>query len=115
MPTTMIMIRRRIIVRSFLSFSLFSPDLTSPPDRKGTMVHPSFQKRRFGTILTQHTNSISQKTGGRTWAPARPSSHKMFNNEGFRDIAVIDNRTERWGGTKEEGMNWLVRRDEVVV
>lgn len=39
----------------------------------------------------------------------------MFNNEGFKDIAVIDNRTERWGGTKEEGLNWLVRRDEVGV
>ncbi|CAG8958931.1 hypothetical protein HYFRA_00012928 [Hymenoscyphus fraxineus] len=83
--------------------------------RKGTMVHPAYQKQGLGTILTQHTNSISARTGGRTWAPARPSSYKMFLNEGFRDVAVIDNQTERWGGTREEGLNYLLRRDEGVV
>jgi hypothetical protein len=29
------------------------------------MIHPDSQKRGFGTILTQHCNAISDKTGGK--------------------------------------------------
>ena len=69
----------------------------SLPDRKGTMVHPDYQKKGFGTFLTRHCNAISDKTGGRTFAPARPTSQKMFENEGYKILGFYDSHFERWG------------------
>jgi len=78
--------------------------------RKGTMIHPDFQKRGFGTFLTHHCNAIADKTGGKTWVPARPSSQRMFRQCGFKDVATHNADLKRWGGnTKEEITCLLVR------
>lgn len=66
-------------------------------DRKSTMVRPGFQKMGFGTVLTQHCNAISDKTGGRTFVTARPTSAKMFLDNGFQVMQYHDSQLERWG------------------
>lgn len=65
--------------------------------RKGTIVHPDYQKRGFGTVLTQHCSAIANKSGDRLWTGAKPSSVQMFKNNGFREVASYDARVERWG------------------
>ncbi|KAH6674460.1 hypothetical protein B0J14DRAFT_41301 [Halenospora varia] len=79
--------------------------------RKGTMIHPDFQKQGLATALTAHTNAVADKTGDRTWAPARQTSHKMFKTMGFVDIGEVDHHTERWGGTRKNSITAIVRRD----
>jgi GNAT superfamily N-acetyltransferase len=80
-------------------------------DRKGTMIHPDFQRRGFGTYLTHHCNTIADKTGGKTWAPARPTSVKMFRQCGFKDVATHNANLKRWGGNTEEEITWLLVRE----
>ena len=80
-------------------------------DRKGTMIHPNFQKRGFGTYLTQHCNSISDKTGGKTWVLARPTSVKMFRQCGFKDVATHNADLKRFGGNPEKDITWLLVRE----
>ena len=95
------------------------PSLQSPPrpvsnirvDRKGTMIHPDFQRRGFGTYLTHHCNAIADKTGGKTWVPARPTSVKMFRQCGFKDVATHNADLKRWGGNTEEEVTWLLVRE----
>ena len=77
-------------------------------DRKGTMVHPDFQKRGFGSFLTHHCNAIANKTGGKTWVTARPSSVKMFRKCGFKDVATHNADLKRWGGNTEEEITLLL-------
>jgi GNAT superfamily N-acetyltransferase len=50
------------------------------------MVLPDYQRKGFGTILTRLVNSIVDRTGGRTFVPARPTSRKMFEDNGFKVI-----------------------------
>jgi GNAT superfamily N-acetyltransferase len=80
-------------------------------DRKGTMVHPDFQRRGFGTFLTHHCNAIADKTGGKTWVPARPSSVKMFRQCGFKDVATHNADLKRFGGNTDEEITWLLVRE----
>jgi citrate lyase synthetase len=81
------------------------------PDRKGTMVHPNFQKRGFGTVLTHHCNAISDKTRGRTFVPPRPTSVKMFNQCGFKTVGSHDSHIERLGGSVEKSKTWMAIRE----
>ena len=80
-------------------------------DRKGTMVHPDFQRRGFGTFLTHHCNAIADKTGGKTWVPARPTSQKMFRQCGFKEVGTHNADLKRWGGNTEEEITWLFVRE----
>ena len=95
------------------------PSLQCPPkpvsnicaDRKGTMIHPDFQRRGFGTYLTHHCNAIADKTGGKTWVPARPTSVKMFRQCGFKDVATHNADLKRWGGDTEKEITCLLVRE----
>ena len=75
------------------------------------MIHPDFQRRGFGIFLTHHCNAIADKTGGKTWVPARPTSVKMFRQCGFKDIATHNADLKRFGGNTEEEITWLVVRE----
>lgn len=75
------------------------------------MVHPDFQKRGFGTFLTHHCNAVADKTGGKTWVPARPTSVKMFRQCGFKDVATHNANLGRWGCRKEKEITWLLVRE----
>ncbi|KAK0108346.1 hypothetical protein ONS95_003161 [Cadophora gregata] len=79
--------------------------------RKGTMVHPDYQKRGFGTELTKHCNAISDGSGDRTGVPARPTSVNMFRKNGFKDIGSVDAHLERWGGSREKSITWTLLRN----
>ena len=95
------------------------PSLQSPrklvsniwADRKGTMIHPDFQGRGFGTFLTHHCNAIADKTGGKTWVTARPTSVKMFRQCGFKDVATHNADLKRWGGNTDEEITWLLVKE----
>jgi GNAT superfamily N-acetyltransferase len=80
-------------------------------DRKGTMIHPDFQRRGFGTFLTHHYNAIADKTGGKTWVSVRPTSLKTFRQCGFKDVATHNADLKRWGGNTEEEITWLLVRE----
>ncbi|KAG9238082.1 hypothetical protein BJ875DRAFT_451903 [Amylocarpus encephaloides] len=80
--------------------------------RKGTMVHPDFQKQGLGSALTQRTNDTADKLGSsKTWAPARSTSIKMFRNMGFLDIGEVDGHLERFGVPRKGSITYIVRRD----
>ncbi|KAG4443470.1 hypothetical protein IFR05_001040 [Cadophora sp. M221] len=79
--------------------------------RKGTMVHPDYQKKGFGTELTKHCNAISDKSGDRTWVPARPTSVNMFRKNGFKDIGSVDAHLEKWGGARNKSITWTLLRN----
>ena len=98
----------RITPRTTSQFELFS---NSQIDRKGTMVLPAFQKKRFGTFLTRHFNAISDKDRRKTFVPARSTSIKMFLANGFKEIGQHDAHLERWGGSREGSITWAVVRD----
>lgn len=102
------MTQKPIIVSNSITFQLLRLTLL---DRKGTMVLPAFQKMGLGTYLTQHCNAISDKTGDKTWVPARPSSIKMFRQQGFKDVAAHDWHLERWGGTRAASITGLLVRE----
>jgi GNAT superfamily N-acetyltransferase len=94
--------------------SLQSPRKLVPDiwvDRKGTMIHPDFQRRGFGTFLTHHCNAIADKTGGKTWVSARPTSVKMFRQCGFKDVVTHNANLARWGGNTEKEITFLLVRE----
>ena len=102
---------RPIIVRNLLSGLHANRSLNIWVDRKGTMIHPDFQRRGFGTFLTHHCNAIADKTGRKTWVSARPSSVKMFRQCGFKDVAAHNADLKRWGGDTEKEITWLLVRE----
>ena len=75
------------------------------------MIHPDFQRKGFGTFLTHHCNAIADKTGGKTWVTARPTSQKMFRQCGFKDVATHNADLKRWGGNAKEEITWLLVRE----
>jgi GNAT superfamily N-acetyltransferase len=75
------------------------------------MVHPDFQKMGLGSALTKYTNDIADKTGVRTWAPARAFSYRMFLNMGFTLRGSVNAHMERWGGNTELSISRMVCRD----
>lgn len=99
------------LVEILAQFELLSDFST---DRKGTMIHPDFQKNGFGTFLTRYCNAIADKDGLRTFVPARPTSLKMFKSNGFREIGVHDAHLERWGGSREKSITVITVRDPLL-
>ncbi|KAL3425503.1 acetyltransferase [Phlyctema vagabunda] len=79
--------------------------------RKGTMVHPDFQKKGFGSVLTHHCNEISDKAGKKTYLPARPTSRKMFESFGYRVLGKHDSHVERWGENPARGITCAMVRE----
>lgn len=78
--------------------------------RKGTCVHPEFQKRGLGTALTLAWNEVTDKTRDSTWCPCRPTSIKMFRDNGFKDVGLVDAHLERWGGSRENSITYITSR-----
>ena len=99
---------------------LFSPPLSQPcertdpecrADKKGTMVHPAYQRLGLGTWLTKHCNAIADAAGGRTFVLARPSSKHLFENLGFKVLGSEDLDLVRYGGKESEGRAWVLVRE----
>ena len=80
-------------------------------DRKGTMIHPDFQKRGFGTFLTHHCNAISDKTRGKTYVPARPTSNRMFRQCGFKEVGSHNADLKRFGMNPEKEITYMLVRE----
>ncbi|KAH8821878.1 hypothetical protein F5884DRAFT_746165 [Xylogone sp. PMI_703] len=102
-------------LETFLECLTFASDHGYNPvqeyHRKGTMVHPDFQKRGLRSVLTYHCNAVADKNGGKTWVPARPSSVKIFRQCEFKDIATHNAQLERFGGNPEKNTTWLLTRE----
>ncbi|KAL9616041.1 MAG: hypothetical protein Q9160_009042 [Pyrenula sp. 1 TL-2023] len=82
--------------------------------RKGTFVHPDYQKRGFGTWVTQACNDIADREGIATYVGARPSSIKLFRQTGFKVIGEKHFDMRPWGGTEDGGRNWFLVREPAV-
>lgn len=76
--------------------------------RLGSMIHPDFQRRGFGTYLAQYFNQISDARGDRQWVAARPSSVELFKKNGFSVVGTIDSNLERWGGSREGSSTYIL-------
>ncbi|CCU78377.1 unnamed protein product [Blumeria hordei] len=76
--------------------------------RKGTMIRPDMQRKGFGSFLTQYCNQIADQTADRVWTRARPSSLKMFQKNDFVIASVFDCNHERWGGSREKSINYIL-------
>ncbi|KAF8862527.1 hypothetical protein BDZ45DRAFT_723068 [Acephala macrosclerotiorum] len=66
--------------------------------RKGTMVHPDYQRKGPGSWLTRYCNEVADKTGGKTFAIARPSSKHIFESHEFRVLGSEDLDMTKYGG-----------------
>ncbi|TQS35027.1 hypothetical protein Golomagni_04567 [Golovinomyces magnicellulatus] len=77
-------------------------------DRLGSVIHPDFQRRGFGTYLAQYFNQISDARGDRQWVAARPSSVELFKKNGFSVVGAIDSNLERWGGSREGSTSYIL-------
>ena len=75
------------------------------------MIHPDFQKKRLGTYLTLHANSFADKAGDKTFVSARPTSIKMFLDNGFTTLGEHDAHLERWGGSREKSITKAALRE----
>ena len=80
-------------------------------DRKGTMVHPDYQRKGLGSWLTRHCNEVADKTGGKTFVGARPSSKRMFESQGFRILGSEDINMTKYGGNEGQGKSWVLVRE----
>ena len=103
--------RPTTVSNSTEKFTLRIVNLQLRTDRKGTMIHPDFQKRGFGTALTYHCNAISDRTGGKTYVPARPSSNHMFRQCGFREVGTHNADLKRFGRNPEKDITYMLVRD----
>ncbi|KAH8598129.1 hypothetical protein B0O99DRAFT_615972 [Bisporella sp. PMI_857] len=79
--------------------------------RQGTMIDPDFQKQGLGTALTHHCNAIADKAGVATYVSARPTSIKMFNDNGFVNIGEHDAHLEEFGGLREKSITKACKRE----
>lgn len=75
------------------------------------MVHPDFQNRGLGTVLTKHCNTISDRAGGRTFVGLRPASLEMFNRLGFKIVGKHDSQLEQWGGSRDGSLTFMAVRE----
>ncbi len=80
-------------------------------DRKGTMVHPDYQRKGLGSWLTRHCNEVADKIGGKTFVVARPSSKHMFESQGFRVLGSEDLDMTKYGGNESDGKSWVLVRE----
>lgn len=83
-------------------------------DRKGTFVHPDYQKRGFGTWITRACNDIADREGAATYVTARPSSIQLFRQTGFQVIGERNLDMRPWGGTEEGGRSWFLVKEPKV-
>ena len=64
-----------------------------------------------GTRLSLHCNEVADKVRCKTWLPARPTSKKLFERIGYKELGEIDAHLERFGGIVEEGKTWVMVRE----
>ncbi len=79
-------------------------------ERKGISVHPDYQRRGLGSLLSQHCIDIVDKVGGTTYVVARPIAKLMFEKQGFELLGTEHIDMTKYGGTAEEGMIYVLAR-----
>ncbi|CAD6505126.1 BgTH12-00621 [Blumeria graminis f. sp. triticale] len=87
---------------------LYGYDPENDYHRRGTMIRPDMQRKGFGSFLTQYCNQIVDHTGDRLWTRSRPSSQKMFRQNEFVEVGRLDSHHERWGGTREKSITYIL-------
>jgi N-acetylglutamate synthase-like GNAT family acetyltransferase len=75
------------------------------------MVHPDYQRKDLGSWLTRYCNEVADKTGGKTFVVARPSSKHMFESRGFRILGSEEIDMTKDGGNESEGKSWVLVRE----
>ena len=58
--------------------------------RQNTMVHPSYQRKGFGKLLTTKCNQLADEAGAATFVRARYTSKGMFESMGFKVLERIE-------------------------
>jgi hypothetical protein len=76
-------------------------------------VDPAYQRRQLGTKLTQHCNRIADEAGAKTFAGARPSSRKMFEQNGFNVVYYYYSDMTKFPDIEDDHRadNWLLIRE----
>jgi len=89
----------------------FGFDVEKHFHRRGTFVHPSYQKRRFATQLTLVCNEIADLAGRRTFVGARETSLHLFESHGFVKLGDVTIDTTKYGGKPGGGLGWITARE----
>ena len=79
-------------------------------DRKGIVVLPEYQRRGIASKLSQRLNEIVDAEGGTTYVIAVPASMPMFKMQGFETIGTKSTDMAKFGGSSEQGMNYVMLR-----
>lgn len=69
--------------------------------KTGTLVHPDFQKRGFGTWPTRYCNQIADDYGTATSVGVRPASLHMFQTLGFKLLGLLKLNMADYGQLSE--------------
>ena len=69
--------------------------------KRGTFVHPDFEKRGFGTWLTRHCSQIADDYSAATFVGVRPASLHMFQTLGFKLLGPLKLNMADYGQPSE--------------
>ena len=54
------------------------------------MVDPEYQRMGLGRMITRKCNEVADAAGKATFARTRPTSVKLFKQEGYKTLEVIE-------------------------
>ncbi|PMD30514.1 hypothetical protein L207DRAFT_222883 [Hyaloscypha variabilis F] len=58
--------------------------------RQGTAIDPDYQRMGFGRMIVRKCNEVADAAGKPTFARTRPTSLKLFEDEGFKLLEEIE-------------------------
>lgn len=67
------------------------------------MVHPEYQRRGLGRMITEKCNQIADEAGVVTFVRARHTSLPLFKPEGFEVLGKIEVKYEEYGMAGMDG------------
>jgi len=79
--------------------------------RAGTFVHPSYQRRGIGTLLSRHCDALADAEGKKTFVVARPNSFRLMAQSGFVVLGSENLDMTKYGGGVEDGKSWILERE----
>jgi ribosomal protein S18 acetylase RimI-like enzyme len=65
--------------------------------RQGTAVDPDYQRMGFGRMIVRKCNEVADAAGKLTFARTRPTSLKLFEEEGYKLLEEIEIPYKEYG------------------
>ncbi|KAK0121681.1 hypothetical protein ONS95_009966 [Cadophora gregata] len=78
--------------------------------RKGIAVLPEYQRKGIATKLSRRLDEIVDENVGLTYVATVPASMMLFKTQGFEIIGTESMDMTKFGGTPEQGKNYVMLR-----